>query len=142
MGSLSDLRLPTAEVEVPGAGLSLTLRGLSTLDVSALMKRHGEALNDVYETNIAGAEDLPAVMQVARSLMETAPLAVAEIIALANEAPDHVETVSKLPLPVQLECLKQIALLTFHSEAEVGKLLETVILSSETMTRIIKSVGA
>jgi hypothetical protein len=142
MGSLADLRLPTAEVEVPGTGITLTLRGLSIADASELMRRHGEALNSVYAETIDGQDQLPSAQIIAQTLMKAAPSAVAEIIALANDAPEHADKVAKMPIPVQIEALSEIAILTFHSEAQVGKLVETVILGSGLLTRMVKGLGS
>lgn len=149
MGSLSDLRLPTAEVEVPGAGVSLTLRGLSLNDASILMRRHGESLGAVYADSFSEGGEAPSMQEMAKTLLQTAPLAVAEIIALANDADDLVsgvgstkarETAARLPGPVQLEALVQIAALTFHSEEGLGKFLETVISGSGMLTRLVKGL--
>jgi hypothetical protein len=142
MGSLTDFVVPTSEVAVPGSDTSITVRGLSVEDVAGLIRVHGEELNRVYEINIQGQDDLPPAMEIAKALMVTAPLAVAEIIALANDSPKSFSIVRKLPAPVQIEALTQIAVLTFHSEAEVKKLVETVISGSSLMTRMLTTLGS
>lgn len=141
MGSLSELQLPSIELPIPGAESTLTLRGLSITDAASLLKRHGETLEVVYQQNIVGQEDIPPAAQIAKALMQSAPLAVAEIIALANGSPDMVDAAQTLPAPVQVEALASIAVLTFHSEAEVKKLVETVILGSGVLTSLLGSLG-
>ena len=140
MGSLADLRLPTEEVEIPGQDVTITVRGLSLTDASEILRRHGEALTHIYQTKVADSEDLPTPSVVAQALMLTAPQAVAEIIALANDNPQAVETVRRLPVPVQIDALSKIAALTFHSEAEVKKLAGTILLGSGVLTSVIKTL--
>ena len=142
MGSLTDFVVPTSEVEIPGSDQTITVRGLSVEDAAGLIQVHGEQLNAVYELNIAGRSDLPPAMEIAKALMKTAPLAVAEIIALANDNPKSFSVVRKLPVPVQIEALTQIAVLTFYSESEVKKLVETVIAGSSLMTRMLTTLGS
>lgn len=141
MGSLTDLPIPSAEVKVPGQkDLTVTVRGLSLADMTELFRRHGEALEHIFQTEIVGTDDTPAPATVAKALMVTAPLAVAEIIAMANDNPDAVETVRRLPMTFQIEALAQIAALTFESEAEVKKLAETVLQGSGVLTKLVKSL--
>lgn len=136
MGSLADLRLPTEEIEVPGTGgQTFTVRGLSVADASMMLRLHGEALNGVYAKTVS--EDARSPAHIAQLLMQSAPIAVGDIIALAADEPELSDTVRQLPLPVQIEALAAIARLTFHSEQELGELLETVISGSETLTRMI-----
>lgn len=142
MGSLSELQLPTDEVKVPGSETTISVRGLSLTDCSQLLKRHGEQLEIVYQSNIVGQDDIPPAADIAKSLMQSAPDAVAEIIALANDSPEEAKTVRKLPAPVQVEALSKIAVLTFHSEAEVKKLIETVIQGSGILTSLVNSLGS
>ena len=142
MGSLSELQLPSEEVQVPGTESTISVRGLSLSDCAELLKRHGESLEAVYQKNIASQGDIPPAVDIAKSLMQSAPEAVAELIALANDEPKMSETVRKLPIPVQVEALTRIAILTFHSEAEVKKLIETVIQGSGILTGLMNSLGS
>ncbi|MGI9502800.1 MAG: phage pre-tape measure protein [Geminicoccaceae bacterium] len=142
MGSLADLKLPTEEVNIPGAeGQSFGVRGLSVVDLSQLMQRHGEALTSVYGDAVAVDDAaFPPPHQLAQTLMAAAPLAVAEIIALAADETEMIDMVRRLPVPVQIDALAKVAVLTFHSENEVKKLAETVILGSGVLTRVMNSM--
>ena len=143
MDSLSDLQLPTETVEVPGTGVKLVLRGLSVSDAAELIRKHGETLNHVYvSSGISGDGEVPPMQDMARALMQTAPLAVAEIIALSNGQPHMVAAAARLPFPVQVEALTKIAALTFYSEADLGKFLETVIMGSRTVTGLIHKLAS
>lgn len=142
MGSLTDYTIPTDEVPVPGSDFTITVRGLSVEDCSGLIRVHGDQLSEVYDTEIAGDGDMPPITDIAKALFTTAPDAVAEIIALANDNPKSASMVRKMPVPVQIDALSRIAVLTFHSEAQVKKLLETVIAGSNLMTRMVMTLGS
>ena len=142
MGSLTDYTIPTDEVPVPGSDFTITVRGLSVEDCSGLIRVHGDQLSAVYDTEIAGYGDMPPITDIAKALFTMAPDAVAEIIALANDSPKTASAVRKMPVPVQIDALSRIAVLTFHSEAQVKKLLETVITGSNLMTRMVMTLGS
>ena len=143
MDSLSDLQLPTETVEVPGTGVKLVLRGLSVSDAAELIRKHGDSLNHVYTTSgIADDGEIPPMQDMARALIQTAPLAVAEVIALSNGQPHMVTAAARLPFPIQIEALTKIASLTFYSEADLGKFLETVIMGSKVVTGLIQKLGS
>lgn len=140
MGSLSDLRLPTAEVNVSD-GQTITVRGLSVADISEIIREHAMVLNGLYQTHIVEKAEMPAADVLARALMTEAPEVVARIIAHANDEPESWEIVSKLPGITQINALVEVAVLTFHSEAEVKKLLETLIQGSTVLSSLLGIVG-
>ena len=135
MGSFADLVIPTREVEFPGAG-SFSVRGLSLDDVALLFREHVKVFEDTYEK--IKEDDQIDMRVVAETLLSTAPECAAEIIALAGDALDQISKAKKLPLPVQLNALVDIAGLTFHSEDDVKKTLELVIQSSTMIRSLIK----
>ncbi len=136
MGSLSDLRLPTKEVPV-GDDQHLTVRGLSFSDLSDIWHDHAPVLEKLYTKHIVEREEMPPADQLAKSLIAEAPGVVARIIAHANDEPESVEIVEKLPGIVQISALVEIAGLTFHSEAEVKKLLETVTQGAMALSNLL-----
>lgn len=141
MGSLTTASIPTAEVKVPGSDQTVTVRGLSLEDATTLFRRHGEALEHVYQSQIVEREDdFPDPQTVAKALIAAAPIAVAEMIALANENPKSTEIVRKMPITFQVDALAQIAWLTFQSEEEVKKFAETVLQGSGVLTRMIQGL--
>ena len=139
MGNLAELVLPTADVEVPGAG-SFSVRGLALDDAAALFREHAQVLETVYEE--IKEEDTLDMRVISEMLLRTAPECAAEIIALAGDALDRIDIARKLPLPVQLTALVDIAQLTFHSEEDVKKTLELVIQSSTVIRSLVQRLTA
>ena len=140
MGSLSDLRLPTSEVFF-SEDQSITVRGLSVADLSEIIRDHATVLNSIYQENIVNAGEMPAADVLARALMTEAPEVVARIIAHANDEPESWEIVKNLPTITQINGLVEVAILTFHSEAEVKKLMETLIQGSTVLSSLLGIVG-
>lgn len=136
MGSLSDIVIPTEEVEV-AKGVTLTLRGLSFLDMATIFQDHAATLDKLYREHVVERQEMPPTDQLAKALMTEAPEAVAHIIAHANDEPDEAGKVAKLPGIVQVNALLAVAALTFHSEDEVKKLLETVIQGAGVLSNLL-----
>lgn len=136
MGSLSDIIIPTEEVEV-AKGVTITLRGLSFLDLSLLIQDHAVVLDKLYREHVVERHEMPPTDQLARALMTEAPDLVAQVIAHANDEPESYEKVQKLPGIVQINALIAVAALTFHSEDEVKKLLETVIQGAGVLSNLL-----
>lgn len=151
MGNLKRLRLPTFDVPVPGGDGSLTVRGVSLRDVALLVRFHGPAMAALFEEIKSGREvslDLSLVMKVGQSALSAAPELVADLIVLATGDDFDAETrqvALTLPFPVQLEAIKNIALLTFGGEDSLGKFVETVVGmaqgASQAMTELQKPLG-
>ena len=136
MGSLADIAIPTEEVEF-AKGVTLTVRGLSFLDVSTIFKDHAAVLDKLYREHVIERREMPPADQLAKALMTEAPDVVAHIIARANDEPELFEKVSKLPGITQINALLAVARLTFHSEDEVKKLLETVIQGAGVLSNLL-----
>jgi hypothetical protein len=139
---LRTLRLPSTEIKVPG-GDSFAVRGLSLTDISILATKHGAALSMLFERYITrSAEGLqPAEMvAVGKTILELAPEAAIEGIALAADEPDAVDVVRKLPFPVQVEALEAMVAHTFASEAEIKKVVETVTRAALGTNRLVDSL--
>lgn len=127
---LKHLKLPTEEIKTPGG--TFAVRGLSFVDVSALVRTDGaelSALFDHYSGAIKGENVSTAeVMALSGSLVDIAPDMAAKVIVVAADGDDDdLAMVRKLPFPVQVEALEKIAQLTFDSAGGPKKLLETVI---------------
>lgn len=109
---------------------TVTVRGLSFNDISKLVRVHYSDLDglfDMYE--LAGGQDLTAIAtgKFALRLVNDAPGLVAHIIALAADEEDQLETVTMLPLTVQLEAIRKIATLTFSDVEQLKKALAQVM---------------
>lgn len=130
MAGLKKLRLPTAEIEVSGG--TFTVRGVSLRDVAVLVRQHGPAMNLLFDEIKAGRDitlDASLILRFGKGAIEAAPELVADLIALASGEvdPESRAIAAALPFPVQLETVKQIAMLTFETEDALGKLAETVV---------------
>jgi hypothetical protein len=140
---LRSLRLPSSDVQVPG-GDSFAVRGLSLQDVSILVRNHGATMTLMFDRYMRQAEEglPPADMAtMGRTLLEIAPDAAAEIIALAAGEPDAIDVVRVLPLPVQVDALDKIMGHTFTTDQDLKKVVETVIRAATGTTGLINSLN-
>lgn len=123
---LKDLQLPREVVEIPGGG-SFSVRGLSYVDLTHLLGKHGAVLSEFFQAVVNGgttvsAEDFGFM---AGNLVMQAPAIAADVICLAADEPDAFETVLTLPFPTQTDALSKIGKLTFATEEDVKKFLQT-----------------
>lgn len=140
---LRDLRLPSSEVPVPG-GDSFAVRGMSLQDVSVLVRHHGAAMTLLFDRYIKqSGEGLPAadMATMGRALLEIAPDAAAEMIALAAGEPESIDIVRTLPLPVQVDALDKLMAHTFTTEQDLKKVIETVIRAATGATGALNSLN-
>lgn len=129
--ALSDYTLPTETIDLPG-GDTFTVRGISLTDLSTIAAHHFSEITLLFAKvkSELGADQAPSIKDVDMMLklaLTVAPNALAEIVALAADEPDMAATVKKLPILTQTQAILKIAELTFHSQAEVEKLVETII---------------
>jgi hypothetical protein len=125
---LKDLKLPTAEIEVPGSG-SFTVRGLSFVDLRTLSLKYSDEISSLFELLAQGRSgnvDVENAAALAAHLIQQAPAVAAEIIAIASGEDDAFEQALALPFPIQVEALKKIGLLTFATEDSAKKFVATV----------------
>lgn len=105
-------------------GGSFKVKGLSLDDVGVLMKHHLsdlDALFALYAKDVNPDMAAAVTAQYAVSLIREAPGLVANVIALGAEEPDNVAFARRLPMPVQVEAIKRIALLTFEEAGGAKK---------------------
>lgn len=141
MGKLSTFKHVTTEVEVSGEQ-TITIRGLSVADIGAILHEHANTLDKLYQEHIVGeSENPPEIDVLVRALMTEAPQAVASIIAHANDEPDSAETVLSMPGMDQIKLLIAVAQLTFHSEEELGKVVEALIGGMRSITNTINKAA-
>lgn len=125
--------------DIKGPGGKFSVRGLSADDVFALYRRHTGELAAWFEKLGSGEArvSLNATTMLAGTLLDTAPLIAAEIIAAGTEAGADDETIAdirKLPLSVQASALEAIGELTFTQEMPPKKLLEIVVRMSRSLS--------
>lgn len=126
--SLKNLSFATETIKA--AGGEFAVRGLSLADLTRLVRRHGRAMSEFFDRMASsGNVDLERVAVMGSALAEAAPELAAEIIAVAADEPELVDTALRLPFPVQIEALEKIALLTFETEGGAKKVVEAVIRS-------------
>lgn len=132
--------LMTKKVEFPGG--DVTVRGLSLQDVVTLTHKHAIVLGSFFNvlTNKGVATDLGDMTSLAVALIEVAPQAAAEAMALAADEPDKIEVFERLPFGLQLEILEAVGAQTFTSDEHVGKVVETVVKVLQGTNRLIESV--
>ncbi|MFC3724405.1 phage pre-tape measure protein [Neoaquamicrobium sediminum] len=125
--ALKGYRLPTLDVELPG-GDSFPVRGLSLPDITFLVSRHGDTMRTLFD-RYSGDETIAIsdLASVGTSILETAPTLAAEIVAVAADEPDEMETIMRLPFPVQVDALEKVGKLTFDTAGGPKKVVETVI---------------
>lgn len=141
MGQLQNLKdriIATVVVKVGDWG-GFEVRGLSPYDLTAMFMRHRGELSTMFDQFTAKAKagesvDLGDGTALIAGALETAPLLVAEVIALATGSdPQHedwagdVAVAQKLSLGVQADALQKIAGLTFSEEMPAGKFVSLAL---------------
>lgn len=135
--ALKDLFVPTVTIKTSGG--EFAVRGLSLNDILRLVEKHRASMNTLFQKFVQSGEDLGLEnsAQMGAVLVESAPDVAAEIIALAADEPDQLETVKSLSFPVQLDTLEQIGRLTFEAAGGPKKVVETVIRVIQGATNLL-----
>ena len=126
--SLSDLKIPQVDIEVPGG--MIAVRGLSLNDIVILVTRNGEVFKSLFQDFLNGTDGNPLLTgkNILSDLASKKPHLFGEIIALsAGEFNTQaIENASRLTLDVQLRVLEEVGKLTFREEGSIKKVIETV----------------
>lgn len=123
--ALSDFEPDTITIPV-GKKTTFDVRGLSFLDLSALMRTHFndlENLFELYEKEAGQDINNMSMARYATALIKDAPGLVAHLIALAADEPQMVNNAHRLPLLTQVDALRAIGKLTFEEVGGVKKLI-------------------
>lgn len=114
-------------------GQEFEVRGFGAPDLMTLTATHGAVLAMVFgkiqtERQPGAAVTSDQVKSILRDVSGQFPDLAAAVIAIASESADEegMAVARQLPLPVQVEALEAIFALTFTSEAEVKKLVESL----------------
>ena len=137
MASLADINIPTAEVEIPGSDSALTVRGLAPEDLYRAHEEYPDTIEGLFAW-YSDRGDGSAIADVVKHVFAKAPEFSAFLIALANDAPENVALARRLPTMVQIRALIEISRLTFHSMAEVKKILEDFTTGMSQMTTTVE----
>ena len=139
MGKLSEIAIPTREVPIPGSTVAITLRGLSTDDLEQVFELHGPQLTGIFNDWVkANGMTMPEPGELIKILRKEVPAVLALMIALANDEPHSVATVGKLPGATQILAAVEVMKLTFHSVAELKKILEAIVLGMEGLSELVE----
>jgi len=128
---LRDIIIKRAKVELAD-GQSFDVRGLAAMDVMALVHTHGKALALAFGKVMAQGKGQPISEELVRKLLASvgsdAPDVLAAIIALAGDAYDEkgIQTAAQLPFLTQVAAGTAIFHLSFTSETEVKKLVDSL----------------
>lgn len=141
--SLKDLKPLEAEVKTSGG--SFSVRGLSLEDIASLVTRHRAAAEAMFQ-QFSGQPDqaLNDARAIGVGLLQVAPAAVAEIIAIASGDADEegVAIAKRLPIDVQLAALEKIGEMTFATEGGLKNALSAVVRMLSNSTEALKSLRA
>lgn len=128
---LRDIIIQRSKVELPD-GQSFDVRGLAAMDVMALVHTHGMALSLAFGKIMAEGRGKTLTEGMVREMLMSvgsdAPDVLAAIIALAGDAYDEkgIQTAAQLPFLTQVAAGTAIFNLSFTSETEVKKLVESL----------------
>lgn len=131
---LKSLGIAKATVKTPNG--EFDVRGLSLTDIMFLAREHLPVMEHAYD-QLAGAlpeegleegSEEAVAADLGKMLLEQAPTAAAEVIALASDDFDEesVKIAMALPFSAQVDALQKIGKLTFASEDDVKKAVAAV----------------
>lgn len=119
--SLRDLVDRKATISDEKSGIEFEVRGLSLQDIVLLLENHKEALIRVFASSDDGTDF--------EQLMKEFPLFIAAAIAYAADEYELEESVSKLPVGIQLKAIQEVWELSSLDVETVGKLATSLLTS-------------
>ena len=146
---LRDIIIRRAKIELAD-GQSFEVRGLAAMDVMALVHTHGKALSLAFGKIMSQSQGEKITEELVRKLLTSVgsdvPDVLAAVIALASDAYDDqgITTAAQLPFLNQVQAGMAIFNLSFTSETEIKKLVESlanaVRMIAENLTTPIPSL--
>lgn len=122
---LADYKPPRSKVEAPG-GVSFEVRALSLSDLSAIIRIHRDATEEIVAALSRHADaggTVEAMINMVMTMIAEAPALLATVIAYASDEPDEAAAARNLPLTVSVEALNTIGSLTFSDIATLKKMI-------------------
>jgi hypothetical protein len=123
--SLSDYKPPKRKIEFDGG--SFEVRAISLPDVAMLIDLHERTIaaivTKIRERQNLDFDSAEIMVNTIMEVVRESPMLAANIISLCADEQDQMQTVLKLPLPVQIDALQQIANVTFTDLASVKKFI-------------------
>lgn len=109
-----------------GAEKVLSVRGLSTQDLTIAFRTHKDSINKAFALAEGRVEDDQDITAFGMELMEQFPNLVALLIALAADIPDRAREISRLPAPTQLKLMLAVYELTIEDTGGLQDFLQQV----------------
>lgn len=126
--ALADYEPPKAEIACPG-GVSFTVRALSLSDLSAIIRIHRDAAEEIV-TAIRQYSDsgdtVEATVAMAMTMITESPALLATVISFAADEPDKSAQARDLPMAVSVDALNHVGELTFTDMAALKKMIDSV----------------
>lgn len=113
---------------IPAGGTSFEVRGLSMNDLMLVVTEYGPQMTLVFSRLQAGEIQGEDIKSTIVNMSREFPDLLAAVICLAADDydPEMVAKMKKVPLTVTTEAAEEIFKLTFASEAEVKKFIESL----------------
>ena len=109
-----------------GSEKVLTVRGLSTQDLTTTIRTHKDSLTKAFNLAEGRLDNDQDITEFGLELMEQFPELVAQLIALAADKPDKAGEVIRLPVPIQLRLVVAIYELTIQDTGGLEDFLDQV----------------
>lgn len=124
--SLANYTPPSRTVSLGGDN-SFNVNGLSLQSIEILVRTHLPDVEELFELFMDGGNfTTDDLKRLALTLATRAPGFTANVIALGAGETDATENAARLPFPIQLQALAEIAELTFAEVGGIKKFVETV----------------
>lgn len=104
----------------------LTVRGLSTQDLTIAIRTHKDSLTKAFQMAEGRLDDNSDLSEFGLELMEQFPGLVAQLIALATDKSDRAGEIERLPAPVQLRLMLAVYELTIEDTGGLQDFLQQV----------------
>ena len=124
--SLANYTPPSRTVSLGGDN-SFNVNGLSLQSIEILVRTHLPDVEELFELFMDGGNfTTDDLKRLALTLATRAPGFTANVIALGAGERDATANAARLPFPIQLQALAEIAELTFAEVGGIKKFVETV----------------
>ena len=138
--ALRDIIIETDSVEYNGQ--SIPLRGISPNDIKTILTRNrlsADLLFNIAEREgVKSPEDLTeeTIKKIVNTSISELPTLVATIIAQCADDILFADVAERLPAPVQFDCLRKIARMTFTDATNFGEFLGNVVAAVKSVSSL------
>lgn len=128
--SLADLVIETKQISDANNQVLFSVRGLCFNDLTVLIREFGEDLDSLFE--FAQKKDVKD-SELIEVLLSELPEVVSKAIALAADEPDFAHIVTRLPLKVQADSIREVWRMTVDASGGLKKLVGSLMSLMTTM---------